>query len=63
VAGNFEIFDRDLPQEQAKRLRSQLLNLSSVKKISEVTTRIYVTRETLSDAEKAWELVLQTVLG
>jgi hypothetical protein len=63
VDGNFEIFDRDLPQEQAKRLRSQLLSLSSVKKISDVTMRIYVTRETLSDAEKAWELVLQTVLG
>jgi len=61
--GNFEIFDRDLPKEQARRLRSQLLNLSSAKKISDLTIRIFVTSETLPDAEKAWELVLQTVLG
>jgi hypothetical protein len=61
--GNFEIFDRDLPEDRASRLRSEVLNLPSTKKISDITIRIYVTRDTVSDAEKAWELVLRAVLG
>jgi len=61
--GIFEVNDGALPEEQARRLRSQLLNLSSAQELSPVTIRIYVTRETQSDAQKAWEIVLQTLLA
>ena len=61
--GNFEVFDKDLPEFQARRLRSQLVTLPSAKPTGKFTVRMYVTRETLSDAEKAWEVVLQTILG
>jgi hypothetical protein len=61
--GIFEVNDGALPEEQARRLRSQLLNLSSAQELSPVSIRIYVTRETQSDAQKAWEIVLQTLLG
>jgi hypothetical protein len=61
--GIFEVNDGALPEEQARRLRSQLLNLSSAQELSPVTIRIYVTRETQPDAQKAWEIVLQTLLG
>jgi hypothetical protein len=61
--GNFEIYDKDLPEEQARRLRSQLATLPSAKQTGKFTVRMYVTRETLSDAERAWKIVLQTILG
>ena len=61
--GNFEIFDKDLPEEKATRLRSQLATFPSAKQTGKFTVRMYVTHETLSDAEKAWDVVLQTILG
>jgi hypothetical protein len=39
------------------------LNLAAVKKGSRFTMTMPVTRETLSDAQRAWDLALQTVFG
>jgi hypothetical protein len=63
VGGYLEIFGRHIPEEQWSRLRSQLLTLPAARKAGQFTIKIPVTQETLADAEKAWELVLQIVLG
>lgn len=55
----FEVYDGALPEEHAKRLRSQILELPSAEELSRVTIRIPVTAETLSDAEKAWDIAVQ----
>ena len=58
IGGYLELFVRDVPHE----LRSQLLSLPAATKGGQFTIKIPVTRETLSDAERAWKLALQMVL-
>jgi|SRR5882724_2232212 len=59
IRGYLELFLRDLPEE----VRLQFLNLAAVKKGSRFTMTIPVTSETLSDAQRTWDLALQTVFG
>jgi hypothetical protein len=57
IAGYLELFIRDVPE----KLHSELVSLPAATKSSRFVIKIPVTSETLSDAEKAWNLALQTV--
>jgi hypothetical protein len=59
IGGYLELFVRDVPEE----VRSQLSNLPAATKTGRFTIKIPVTRETLSGAEGAWKLALQTVFA
>jgi hypothetical protein len=59
IGGYLELFDRDVAEE----VRSQFLSLPAATKTARFVVKIPVTRETLSDAESAWELALRTVLA
>jgi hypothetical protein len=59
IGGYLELFLRDVPEN----VRSQFLSLPAATKTARFTIKIPVTHDTLSDAEGAWELALQTVLA
>ena len=62
IRGNLDIYPPGLPEQLRTDVRSQLLNLPSASQSGRFIIKIPVTRETLWDAEKAWDIALQ-VLG